>query len=1698
MTSPGDTRQVKIVVAADVAAAIRGLNQVSEAAGRVGGSGEQASSAWDKLKDSIAGQVALGGLIEKGVSGAFGAIADGAKRVIATGLDYEQSMNTLSAVTGASETEMKALGARAKELGNDITIPGASAGTAAAAMAELAKGGLTVEQSMTAASGTLRLAAAAQIDGAQAAEIQANALNAFRLKADQADHVADLLANAANAASGEITDMAAALKQSATVANGFGISVDDSATTLALFAKNGVLGSDAGTSFKTMLSALASPTDAQAAALAELNLEVYDASGNFVGMESVTRQLAAAHQTLTTEQYNAAASTAFGTDAIRAANILGAEGVAGWNSMAEAVTKAGGATELAAAQSQGLSGAMDRFNNAIDNAALTLFEKLSPALTSIADFGAVAFGWLGDVIGWMGELPAPVWAGVTAMGAMILLKGPLNGLFLQAIAGYTRMSLAVRAASFSFAGIAAAAKGAMAALGGPIGLAIIGVTTALSFMGSSTEEVTHQTADFSQAIDENTGALKANAPAVVAKALADSGSLDIAERAGVAIGDYTQAVLGNKDAQEQIRSAIEENAVSTLKQTGNYEKIKQQAHNAKMGTDEYIVSVLASGDASRGAENGLGDLINAYSALNADTSKMETQQRQTNQAIDGAEAAAGGAVPAMNELAGAQSEAAASAKEHAQKLQDAIDQAKLLAENTDLSRYLGAAKAAADDANRSMDYFRQLQDELTGHTRSYNDAVAAQNSNLMSLTKAFEAGTKAATENAEAGNLNIDALNEWDVATLTATSDGASMYDQLTRLADGHLGTANAAFQNALAQGKTLPDAMAVGRAEADKNRQAFIDIAAQYNGGNIPAAEALADKLGIVAGVTVEDKNFDVIAADQQAQDAIRNAQQAQIDDKTFSITAYLKVDQASLDAANAKAAAFGYAPTDYNAWRPHAEGGYISGPGGPTDDVIPAMLSNGEYVVNAKATDRWRGLLEQINAGRFARGGFVRLAAGGAADGSKAAPASGDGASESVSATVTAPDPSLFQDSWDQIVKSTQAAWDGGINPVLSDLSKANKQTGAEVTNLDQAVVAPAWENISSNVQGAWDQTILPTYTSLNSGTEQGGIWQNWLRDTVSAAWRSNQDSTAQSVGWTTGVTFPALNTGAQDVGYVQMGLAGTTTEAWTQIGNIIQITYDTKIVPAWTGVRNFTSEMGGFFTGIKDGINAATATAIGDIGKIKGAIQDFFSLVNAQVASAGFKDGGVIEGFATGGEITQGTGPRADDVLIRVSKGEYVVNAAATAAHRDTLDAINYGGMPKFANGGLIGSKIKQPTQDHITGGVHKAIEAGVSKALAAFPMGYGGTVIFNGNITVDGVTAPLPVGQRGEFIKAVASQMGTSYQWGGASPPLFDCSGLMSWGLAQAGRNVGRLTAEGFNSGFPHISPEKPGDLVTFDTGRLSAGQAGHIGMVFDPSRKIMLHTDGAGPARAGDYASRGGLLGYVDPIGGGVGYAPPGSTGGDPPSGGWLGQILQRIKMGGASASAGANYNPTAGVEQWRATVLQALGLTGQPASYADIVLHQMDTESSGNPRAINNYDINAQRGDPSRGLMQTIGSTFNAYRLPNLSADIYDPLSNIVAAIRYVLSRYGSIPAGMRGHAYDTGGVWPDGTYGWNTSGGPEMVLKPWQWAAAQSAIQQVTNMANRTYQGGQHGGIHIEKIENHTGSDLRRELALAAATARV
>lgn len=331
------------------------------------------------------------------------------KQVMSVGMDWTSNMNTLRAVTGGTADELKKAGDAARALGNDISLPATSANDAASAMTELAKGGFSVQQAMDAAKGSLQLAAAAGISATEAATIQSQALQSFGLNASGAGKMADTLANAANASSAEITDVAQALAQAGTVANQFGLSAEDTAAAIGLLANNGIKGSDAGTLLKSSLLALTDQGNPAQGAIKELGLTVYDTTGKFVGLHSLYGQLGEAAKQMTPEQYQAATAVLFGSDAMRIAGVAAKDGSASYDQMRTAIDKQGAAADVAAAKTQGMPGALERVKNAMESLQLKAYDALQGPVSGLLDKVSAGLGALEDKAVSVGPSLAAMW-----------------------------------------------------------------------------------------------------------------------------------------------------------------------------------------------------------------------------------------------------------------------------------------------------------------------------------------------------------------------------------------------------------------------------------------------------------------------------------------------------------------------------------------------------------------------------------------------------------------------------------------------------------------------------------------------------------------------------------------------------------------------------------------------------------------------------------------------------------------------------------------------------------------------------------------------------------------------------------------------------------------------------------------------------------------------------------------------------------------------------------------------------------------------------------------------------------------------------------------------------------------------------------------------------------------------------------------
>lgn len=419
-----------------------------------------------KLKSIAGGAGKLGTKLTAGVTAPLMGVAAVALRSAG---NFEQSMNVMAEVLGATEGDMAALQAQALELGRVTSF---SAGEAADAMLELAKAGMSTEQVGGAITGVLDLAAAGGLGLAESAEIAANAINAFGLEATDMTMIADLLAAAANASSVDVTDLAKSFQMSSAVFAANGQSIQEMTTALALLGNAGLQGSDAGTSLKQMLLSLTAPTDKASAVMSALGVTVYDAQGAMLPFSDILSSLRGAMAGLTDEQRNAALATIFGSDAVRAANILLQAGAEGWDAMSEAVNKSGAAQAAAAARMQGLNGAIEYFKGTMDSllisVGLPFLDMLNGWLRAVADlasgFSTLSPGMQQAILVTLALAAAagPALLAIAGMAAGVSALGAVLGFLLSPI-GLVVAAVAALGVAFAtdFMGIRTAVMGAV-------------------------------------------------------------------------------------------------------------------------------------------------------------------------------------------------------------------------------------------------------------------------------------------------------------------------------------------------------------------------------------------------------------------------------------------------------------------------------------------------------------------------------------------------------------------------------------------------------------------------------------------------------------------------------------------------------------------------------------------------------------------------------------------------------------------------------------------------------------------------------------------------------------------------------------------------------------------------------------------------------------------------------------------------------------------------------------------------------------------------------------------------------------------------------------------------------------------------------------------------------------------------------------
>lgn len=404
----------------DASGFVRGASQATAAQNSLMKSVDSTSDKWNKAGDKMMG---VGKKLTLGVTAPLLGIA---AMGIKTAASFEESMNVMGAVAGVPGPELEKLRALAIKVGQDTVF---SANEAAQAQVELAKAGVSTADILAGAlKNGMDLAAAGGLEVAEASSIMANAMNTFNISGAESVQVADALAGAAAASSADVRDLALGLAQVGLVANASGLSIQETTAALAAMANAGLSGSDAGTSFKTMLMNLQPITKKQIKLMDELDLSFVNADGSFKSLTEIAGLLKDRLGSMSEAQRLAALETIFGSDAVRAATVLMNEGAEGIQGYIDQTSKVGTAWEQAKARMEGLPGAIERLKGSLETAALALGEVIGPWFEKLG-------GWVEDMANKFTEADPATQKMIVALGVFAAAIGPvLIGLGAMALA----------------------------------------------------------------------------------------------------------------------------------------------------------------------------------------------------------------------------------------------------------------------------------------------------------------------------------------------------------------------------------------------------------------------------------------------------------------------------------------------------------------------------------------------------------------------------------------------------------------------------------------------------------------------------------------------------------------------------------------------------------------------------------------------------------------------------------------------------------------------------------------------------------------------------------------------------------------------------------------------------------------------------------------------------------------------------------------------------------------------------------------------------------------------------------------------------------------------------------------------------------------------------------------------------------------
>lgn len=428
-----------------------------------------------------------------------------ASSVIDAGASFESAMSQVSAISGATGSDLASLSAKAQEMGASTKF---TATEAAEALKYMAMAGWKTSDMLAGLPGVMNLAAASGEDLASVSDIVTDALTAFGLSAADSAHFADVLAKASSSSNTNVGLMGNTFKYVAPIAGSLKYSIEDTALAIGLMANAGIKGEQAGTQLRATLNRLVSPTAESASAMAALGISVTNADGSMKPLMTTLQELRVGFSNLSDAEKAEYASNLAGQEAMSGLLAIVNASDADFYSLSEAINSSDGAAqEMADTMNNNLSGKFTLFKSALEGVKIAIYNEfkkpLKDGITALTEFvsenkkqiakivsvfakGATAALTLGSAI-------AALWA---AMKGVTIVNSVISGIKRlitlcstgkAGVAAYTAVmkllgtTMTTTAAETALAGAEMTAlNGIVTALGGPIGIAVtaIGLVTA--------------------------------------------------------------------------------------------------------------------------------------------------------------------------------------------------------------------------------------------------------------------------------------------------------------------------------------------------------------------------------------------------------------------------------------------------------------------------------------------------------------------------------------------------------------------------------------------------------------------------------------------------------------------------------------------------------------------------------------------------------------------------------------------------------------------------------------------------------------------------------------------------------------------------------------------------------------------------------------------------------------------------------------------------------------------------------------------------------------------------------------------------------------------------------------------------------------------------------------------------------------------